>query len=166
MNDKKDEIIFGARRAGVTWLHSFADHAALDAARSSAKRLRTTLSQLLCGPSPRDPPNAPRKFTLEDREPPGLKIQITDCDKFTRRALERQAASQGVRVEQYIVEAAMCVLASHEDRAFLDPETGEVISTSDAFGRFIGCKIDENALEPPVQFNRIPIPRLAIVESC
>jgi hypothetical protein len=166
MKNNKDEIIFGARRAGVTWLHSFPDRAALETARSSAKRLRTTLSQLLCGPSPRDPPDAPRKFTLEDRESPGLKIQITDCDEFTRRALERHAASQGVSVEQYIVEASMCVLAGDEERAFLDPETGKVISSSDEFGRFIGCKIDENALEPSVQFTRIPIPRLAIVESC
>jgi hypothetical protein len=53
MNNKKGEIIFGAKRAGVTWLHSFADRAELDWARERAKRLGTTLSQLARAAPPR-----------------------------------------------------------------------------------------------------------------
>jgi hypothetical protein len=33
MNNRKDEIIFGARRAGVAWLQPFSDYAELHAAR-------------------------------------------------------------------------------------------------------------------------------------
>ena len=88
MNKKKDEIIFGAKRTGVTWLHSFPGRAALDSARLSAKRLGSTLSQMLCGPYPKEPENNQRRFTHEDRESHGLKIQITACDELTRRALE------------------------------------------------------------------------------
>ena len=89
MNKKKEEIIFSAKRAGVTWLHSFADRAELDLAREGAKRLGTTLSQLLYGNVPEDP-EPPRRFTHEDRESATLKIQITECDEFTRKCLERQ----------------------------------------------------------------------------
>jgi hypothetical protein len=55
-------------------------------------------------------------------------------------------------------------LQATKTRLFLDPETGEVVLRDSELGRFIGCKVDENALQPPVQFIRIPIPRLAIVE--
>jgi hypothetical protein len=166
MNNKKDEVIFGAKRAGVTWLHSFANQAELDSAREGAKRLGLSLSQLLCGPCPKDPEKSPKRFTHEDRESHGLKIQVTECDDFTRRALERQAANAGCSIEEYIIDAAMCVLASNEEDAFLDPDTGEVISYSADFGDYIGCKFDKGAAEPPPSnFSRIPIPRGAIVEA-
>jgi hypothetical protein len=45
MSNKKDEIIFGAKRAGVTWLQSFADRAELDSAREGAKRPGLSLSR-------------------------------------------------------------------------------------------------------------------------
>jgi hypothetical protein len=54
MNRKQDEIIFGANRGGVTWLRSFADRAELDSAREKAERLALSLSQMLCGPYPKD----------------------------------------------------------------------------------------------------------------
>ena len=133
MNRNKDEIIFGAKRAGVTWLHAFPDSRALDSARACAKRLGLSLSQLLCGPSPRGLENGPRKLTQKDRESPSLKIQITACEEFTRRCLEREAAHRGCSAEEYIVDAAMCVLASDEEQAFLDPATGEVVATSGEF---------------------------------
>jgi hypothetical protein len=37
MNNKKDEIIFGARRAGEVWLQPFSDYAELDAAPFEAQ---------------------------------------------------------------------------------------------------------------------------------
>src|ERR1700741_5487901 len=48
MNKKKDEIIFGAKRAGVTWLHKFQSRAKFNRAKVCAKRLGLSLSQLLC----------------------------------------------------------------------------------------------------------------------
>jgi hypothetical protein len=66
-------------------------------------------------------------------------------------------------VEEYIVEAALCGLASDEDGSFLDPQTGEAFDLET--GTFIGCKIDKGAADPP-PFRRIPIPAGAIVESC
>jgi hypothetical protein len=109
MSSKKDEIIFGAKRAGVTLLHSFTNRAELDSAREKAMRLGTTLSQLLYGAFPRDPENAPPRFTVDHRfSPSGLKIQITECDEFTRKCLERQAAYHGMSVEEYIIHAVMC----------------------------------------------------------
>jgi hypothetical protein len=169
MNKNKDEIIFGARRAGVTWLYSFPGCYALDDARSSGKRLGfQRLRQYLCGASTREiPENGPRKFTHEDRESCALKIQITECDDFTRRALERQAVYRGCSVEEYIIDGVLCLLASNEETAFFSPETGEVIADIGDFGAFIGCKVDENAQRPPPSsFTQIPVPRRAIIETC
>ena len=147
MNNKKDEIIFGAKRAGVTWLHSFADRAELDSARERAKRLGTTLSQLLYGPYPTDP-ETPRRFTHEDRESATLKIQITECDEFTRKCPERQAANWGCSVEEYILDGALCPLASCEESTFLDHQTDEVVDLK--FGNYVGCKVHKGAAERPV----------------
>jgi hypothetical protein len=55
------------------------------------------------------------------------KIQITECDEFTWRAPERQAAYQAMSAKQYIVHAAMC-MASNEEGSFLNPETGEAVA--------------------------------------
>ena len=167
MNSKTDEIIFGVKRAGVTWLHSFANRAELDSARTKARRLGLSLSEMLCGPYPKDPENSPRRFTHEDRESHGLKIQITECDELTRRALERQAVVFGGSVEEYLIDGALCALASWEEGSFVDPKTGEVIAGHEDFGSYIGCKVDKGAPEPPPShFSRIPIPRGAIVETC
>ena len=113
----------------------------------------------------RIPENSPRRFTHEDRESHGLKIQITECDELTRRALERQAAAWGCSVEEYIIDGALCSLASSEESTFVDPETSEVVAYVKDFGSFIGCKANKNAPEPP-HFSQIPIPRGAIVETC
>jgi len=167
MNRKQDEIIFGAKRGGVTWLHSFADRAELDSAREKAERLGLSLSQMLCGPYPKDPKNSPRRFTHEDRKSHGLKIQITECDKLTRRALERQAVACSCTVEEFLLDGALCSLASNEELTFVDPKTGEVVAGTGDFGNYIGCNVDQNASEPPPShFTRIPIPPGAIVETC
>jgi hypothetical protein len=167
MNNKTDEIIFGAKRAGVTWLYRFPGHAALDSARLNAKRLGSSLRQMLCGPYPKEPENNLRRFTHKDRESHGLKIQIIECDELTRRALERQAAYYGYSLEEYLLDGALCSLASDEEITFLDPATDEVVASYSDFGNYIGCKVDKRAQEPPPShFGRIPIPRGAIVEAC
>jgi hypothetical protein len=149
MNKKKDEIIFGAKHAGVTWLHSFPDRAALDSARDSAKRLGSSLSQMLCGPYPKDPENSTRGFTHEDRETHGLKIQIIKWDEFTRRAPERQATAWGGSVEEFIIEGALCLLTGREESTFVDPGTSKVVADVNDFGDYIGCIVDRGAAEPP-----------------
>jgi hypothetical protein len=81
--------------------------------------------------------------------------------------LERQAIVFGGSVEEYITDGALCALASWEEGSFVDPKTGEVIADDRDFGRYIGCKVDKGAPEPPPShFSRIPIPRGAIVETC
>ena len=103
--------------------------------------------------------NSPRRFTHEDRKSHGLKIQITECDKLTRRALERQAVACGCSVEEFILDGALCSLASNEELTFVDPKTGEVVAGTGDFGNYIGCNVDQNASEPPPpHFTRIPIP--------
>jgi hypothetical protein len=92
-----------------------------------------------------------------------LKIQVTGCDKFTRRCLERQAAKAKCTVEDYIVAAALHGLASDEDGSFLDLQTREAFDLET--GTFIGCKVDRGAADPP-PFRRIPVPAGALVESC
>ena len=167
MSKKQDEIIFGARRAGVTWLYSFEDRADLEAARAGAQRLGLSLSQLLCEPHAQEEKSSHRKFIYEDRESHGLKIQITECDVFTRRALERQAAYHGTTVEEYIIDAAMSALESFEETSFLNPQTGEVMLGSCELGTYIGCTVDKDAPDPPPSnFTRIPAPPGAIVETC
>jgi hypothetical protein len=120
---------------------------------------------MLCGPYPKEPENSPRRFTHADRESHGLKIQITACDELTRRALERQAAYHDCSVEEYLLDGALCSLASSEESTFLDPETGEVVADSADFGSYIGCKVDK-IKAPPTNFSQMPIPRGAIVETC
>jgi len=167
MSKKQDEIIFGARRAGVTWLYSFEDRADLEAARAGAQRLGLSLSQLLCEPHAQEEKSSHRKFIYEDRESHGLKIQITECNEFTQRALERQAAYHGTTVEEYIIDAAMSALESFEETSFLDPQTGGVMLDGCELGTYIGCNVQKGAPNPPPSnFTQIPIPRGAIVEGC
>ena len=161
MNKKKEEIIFSAKRAGVTWLHKFQSRAKFNRAKTYAKRLGLSLSQLLCDSWPKEPENSPRRFTHADRESHGLEIQITECDEFTRRALERQAAAWGCSVEEHILDGALCLLASSEESTFLDHQTGEVVDLK--FGKCRGCNVDKRAAGLPAShFSRIPIPRDAI----
>jgi hypothetical protein len=70
-------------------------------------------------------------------------------------------------VEQYILAAALGMLVTDEAESILDPHTGEVVLRGFELGRYIGCKVDKAAPEPPDRcFTRIPIPAGAIVESC
>jgi hypothetical protein len=167
----KKEIIFGAKRAGVTWLHKFNSPAKFEYAKASAKRLGLSLSQLFCGPCPPNVSKLPlvRKFTDEDKRASTLKIQITECDPFTRGCLERTVKYCGYEsIEEYIRAAALNMLITDEDESILDPHTGEVIVQGyELEGHYIGCKVDKNAPKPPPgNFTRIPIPAGAIVESC
>jgi hypothetical protein len=97
-----------------------------------------------------------------------LKVQITQCDEFTRKCLERQVTFHGYEsVEDFIAQAALHILENLEDDIVLDPRAGEVIMTYSESGDYIGCNVDEDAPNPPpFQLGRMPIPHGAIVESC
>ena len=45
---------------------------------------------------------------------------MTECDELTRRALERQAVACGCSVEEFILDGALCSLASNEELTFVD----------------------------------------------
>ena len=69
--------------------------------------------------------------------------------------------------EEFILDGALCSLASNEELTFVDPKTGEVVAGTGDFGNYIGCNVDQNASEPPPShFTRIPISPGAIVETC
>jgi hypothetical protein len=171
MNTKDDSILFGAKRAGITWLFKFDCAARLKRARAGAKRLGMSLAELLCRAKiSTDLPDLPepRKFTDEDQKSSTLKIQITECDSFTRRCLERQAKINGCEsVEEYITDSAFMWLVTDEDNAILDPQTGDAVLTSLDLGTYTGCKVDKNATtQPPSNFTRKRVPRGTIVEQC
>jgi hypothetical protein len=168
----KDQIIFGAKRAGVTYLFGFDTQAELDQTKAAAKRLGLTLSELLCRAHPgiTGAPELPepRKFTYEDRKASTLKIQITECDEFTRACLERQADLWGgASVEEYMLNNVFMTLENDEDNALLDPQTGDVILEGHELWGFLGCKVDKDAqTPPPSHFSRRPIPAGTVVETC
>jgi hypothetical protein len=61
-------------------------------------------------------------------------------------------------VEEYILDGALCLLASSKESSFLDHQTGEVVDFE--FVNYIGCKVEKGAAElPPSHFHRISIPR-------
>ena len=99
MNRKQDEIIFGARRAGVTCFYHFETRAEFKKARAGVKRLGQSLAQWLSWPfrwsADRDPIEGQRRFTFKDEEASTLKVRITQCDEFTRKCLERQVTLHG-----------------------------------------------------------------------
>ena len=161
----KQGIIFGVKKAGVTWLYRFNPPEMFNQAKAGAEKLGLSLSQLLCGEHRRLP--AQRKFTVEDQKTSTLKIQIIECDEFTRKCLERQAAYDGFgSIEEYIADAALTVLECDEEDAFLDPGTGEVALTGCLLGQYIGCKVDKDAPNPPPSgFRRIRIPAGTIIET-
>ena len=71
-----------------------------------------------------------------------MKIQITQCDEFTRKCLERQVALQGYEsVEEFIARAALNILENFEEDTVLNPRTGEAVVSSSLPGSFIGCKV-------------------------
>jgi hypothetical protein len=168
MSTKDDSILFGAKRAGVTYLYEFNSRSQLEKAQAAAKRLGISLAQLLNWEHRgKQKPTMPRIFTEADQKASVLKIQIIDCDDFTRRCLERQAAKSGRSVEEYIVHGAHFLLGVDESDAVLDPKNGEVVIYACNLGSYRGCNVDEDATElPPSNFTRIPIPSGTIVEQC
>jgi len=79
-----------------------------------------------------------------------LKVQITQCDGFTRKCFERQVALHGYEsVEDFIAQAALNILEKFEDDTVLDPKTGEAILDYSDGGSFIGCKVDKDAPDRP-----------------
>ena len=97
MSKKDDSILYGAKRAGVTWLFKF-DPSEFDELKVGAKRLGMSLAEFICrtnhfmtgAPAIAEP----RKFTDEDREASTLKLQINpECDELTRRALSARQSS-------------------------------------------------------------------------
>ena len=165
---KRRFVLFGAKRAGVTYLYEFDTRSQFKNAQAAAKRLGLNLSQLLHGEHHgKQKLRQPRKFTEADQKASVLKIQIIDCDDFTRRCLERQAAKSGRSVEEYIVAGAHFLLGVDEGDAVLDPRTGEVVLYGYNLGSYRGCNVDKDATElPPPNFTRIPIPAGTIVEQC
>ena len=170
MNNIKDEIIFGAKRAGVTWLYRFESRVDFERTRAGAEKLGLSLAQWLCKfpPEKASAKGQERRFTFEDEEASTLKVQITQCDEFTRKCLKRQVAFYGYEsVEHFIAKAALNILENLEDEIVLDPRTGEIIMTYSDSGDYIGCSVDDDAPNPPpYQLGRRPIPDGAIVEIC
>ncbi len=166
---KKDDVVFGVKRAGVTWLWQFPS-STFKQARAGAKRLGLSLGQLLCGDYPfTGVPKAEglRRFTHTDQEASTLKIKVTGCDEFTLSCLKRQAKFSGLSVEEYIAEAVYGILTCDEEDSVLDTRTGEVVLQGWELGNYIGCQVDKGAPKPPPDnFTRIPIPAGTIVEDC
>jgi hypothetical protein len=170
MSTKDDSILFGAKRAGITWLFRFYNRGQFDRARDAAKRLGMNLAELLCRTKiSTDLPELPepRKFMDADWKASTLKIQITECDPFTRRCIERQAALYDCEsAEEYILDCLRQTLLTDEENAVLS-ENGDPILTGLDLGTYTGCKVDKNATaQPPSNFTRKRVPRGTIVEQC
>lgn len=178
MSKKDDSTFFGIKADGVTFLFKFPTRSALKKAKAGAKRIGLKLSDLICAFNPvfqpfMGLPKAPlvrRKFTHEDRDrkPRTVEIQITKCDSFTRMCFERQARDCGYEtIEDYIIDSAFCALASNEEEAVIDPQTGEVVLTHSDLGDFLGCEVQPNRVlnEEHCSFRRVPIPAGTIVEQ-
>jgi hypothetical protein len=110
MSKKDDSILFGAKRAGITWLFKFHERSSFNRVQAGVKRLGMSLAEFLCRQFPALTgapalPDEPRKFTEEDGETARLKVQLVECDEFTRACLERQAKNNRESVEEYINRA-------------------------------------------------------------
>jgi hypothetical protein len=167
----KKEVNFGVKYQGVTWLFCFWNRKMFNAARSGARRLGVSLGELISQkylftgvPKLAE---VPRKFTEKDRKVSTLKIQIIQCDEFTRKCLQRQTDFCGFQtIEEYILDQAFPMLINDEDCAILDGQTEEVVMTEYDLGIFDGCKVDPDAAQPPPDsFARVQIPRDTILET-
>jgi hypothetical protein len=164
MSKKPVPVLYGAKRAGVTYLYEFDTRSQFENAQAAAKRLGLKLGQLLHFNKKLA---QPRVFTEADQKSSTLKIQITECDAFTRSCLERQAAQRGLSVEEYVVAGSHFLLGVDEGDAVLSPQTGEVVIYGYELGSYRGCHVDKDATsQPPSNFTRIPIPAGTIVEQC
>lgn len=173
MSTEDHWILYGAKRAGITWLFKFRPTEFREA-KAGAKRLGLSLAEFVCrtnsGMTGAPELPEPRKFTDADRKASTLKLQINpECDEFTRRCLERQAVLWGGTVEEYLLNNVFMTLENDEDAAILDPQTGDgVLERSAGLERFLGCHVDRGAQlrERHVKFIRVPIPAGTIVEQC
>jgi hypothetical protein len=132
MSKKDDSILFGAKRAGITWLFKFDDRSSFNRALAGVKRYGMTLAEFLCRMCPSLTgapalPEEPRKFTEEDGETANLKVKIVESDEFVRACLERQAKNNRESVEEYINRAIFFLLSIDEGDAIVDARTGEVV---------------------------------------
>jgi len=148
----KKEIIFGAKRAGVTYLFEFDSSADLSHTRAAAKQLGLSLAEFMrrkwIASAPRLP--KPKKvFGDSDQKSSRLKIEISDCDDFTRQCLERQAAYRGQSLQEYMHDCVLCQLLADEDASIFKPETEQVILQSWDTGTYRGCHVDRGAPNPP-----------------
>lgn len=176
--NKNDSVFYGAKRNGRTYVYEF-EPSDFDEIKAGAKRFGLSLAEFLCRlhhnttHAPELP--EPRKFTHADRKNSTLKLQINpECDDFTRRCLERQAALWGGSVEEYLLNNVFMTLENDEDNALIDPETGEgALRAQWDYGNLIGYFIDKGA--PPVEHehplygsssNLKLIPAGTIVEQC
>jgi hypothetical protein len=75
-----------------------------------------------------------------------LKVQITQCDEFTRNCLERQVTFHGYEsVEDFIAQAALDILENLEDDIVLDPRTGEVIMKAETISAATSTRCAQSA---------------------
>jgi hypothetical protein len=181
MSKKSGSAFFGVKAIkadGATFLFEFPTLSALKKAKAGAKRIGLNLSDVICAFNPvfqpfMGLPKAPpvrRKFTHQDRarKPRTVEIQITKCDPFTRLCFERQVRDCGYEtIEDYIIDSAFCALASNEEEAVLDPQTGEVVLTLSDLGDFLGCEVRPSRVlnEKHCSFRRVPTPAGTIVET-
>src|ERR1700719_2229455 len=112
MSTKDDSILFGAKRAGITWWFKFDERSSFNRVQAGVRRLGMSLAEFLCRRCPDLTgapalPEEPRKFTEEDGETAHLKVQLVECDDFTRTCLERQAKNNGESVEEYMNRARL-----------------------------------------------------------
>jgi hypothetical protein len=170
MSTKDDSILFGAKRAGITWLFKF-EPSAFAELQAGAERFGMTRAEFVCRLHPRTTGapelSEPLKFESEDRETSTLKIEVAECDAFTRRCLQRQAAGYGLTVEEYIRDTVFSQLRNDEEDSFLD-QSGEVFMQGREFGDLVGINVERGAQlrEGNVRFTRIPVPAWTIVEQC
>jgi hypothetical protein len=171
MSKKHVPVLFGAKRAGVTYLYEFESRVEFDQAKAAAKRIGVSLAELLSGryPGGSKAPELPssRTFAETDKKSSTFKIDIRQCDEFTRKCFARAAKYCGYSsVEDYIRAAALRSLVTDEEESICDPQTEEVVIQQYELGSYRGCHVDKDATElPPSNFTRIPIPAGTIVET-
>jgi hypothetical protein len=174
MSTKDDSILFGAKRAGITWLFRFYDRTSFNRVQAGVKRLGMSLAEFLCRQFPAltgapELPEEPRKFTEDDGETARLKVQLVECDEFTRACLERQAKNNHESVEEYINRAIFFLLSVDEEDAIVDARTGEVVLNHCTLPDMPqGYKADKGATPCKYEYYK-PVKRIpagTIVEQC
>ncbi len=176
MSSKDDSILYGAKRAGITWLFNFRDRKQFNQAQAAANRFGMSLGELMCrihsdytgAPKLR---GAQKTFDYDDRKSSTLKIELVECDPLTRRCLERQAVLHECNsVEEYVRYAFFTQLEEDEEEALLDPRTGDAFLFGEQLEfRLKGCHVDNDAPQPPppgICSQPVQIPAGTLVEQC